>query len=104
MRGCMPRAARLRRAVAAAVGPAAAMTATGDSIPSIIAKQLHETTAGDPKRGARLGGGQRPACSSVQGTRRRSLMRPNNAVPELPTTRRCTCDRNCWALKSTRPR
>jgi phosphate transport system permease protein len=26
------------------------LTATGDSIPSIIAKQLHETTAGDPKR------------------------------------------------------
>jgi phosphate transport system permease protein len=26
------------------------LTATGDSIPSIIAKQLHETTPGDPKR------------------------------------------------------
>ncbi len=26
------------------------LTATGDSIPSIIAKQLHETTQGDPKR------------------------------------------------------
>ena len=31
-------------------------------------------------------------------------MRPKSAVPELPTTRRCTCDRNCCALNSTSPR
>ena len=31
-------------------------------------------------------------------------MRPYSAVPELPTTRRCTCDRNCCALNSTSPR
>ena len=30
-------------------------------------------------------------------------MRPYSAVPELPTTRRCTCERNCCALNSTRP-
>ena len=31
-------------------------------------------------------------------------MRPNTAVPALPTTRRWTWERNCWAENSTRPR
>src|SRR5213079_2542634 len=31
-------------------------------------------------------------------------MRPNTIVPAFPTTRRCTCERNCSAPNSTSPR